>query len=660
MYLIGYDIGSSTIKAALVEADTQEVVGLIQYPEKDMDMISRQRGWAEQQPEVWWQDFSIVTQRLLDKTGVSAKDIKGIGIAYQMHGLVLIDKDQQVLRSSIIWCDSRAVPIGQQAFKEMGEEYCLGQLLNSPGNFTASKLKWVKDNEPDIYEKTDKLLLPGDFIAMKLTGESLTTISGLTEGVFWNFKDKAIDQKIFEHYGLREELIAQTTPTFSIQGHVTKKAAARTGLAEGTPVTYRAGDQPNNALALNVLHPGEIAATSGTSGVVYGIVDRPVYDQKSRVNAFAHVNYEQAHNRIGVLLCLNGAGIQYSWIKHQIARSSHSYFDMERMASTVPVGSDGLCILPFGNGAERMLENREPNAHLFNLQFNRHTRGHLYRAALESVAFSFVYGINILKEMNLNVDVIRVGNDNMFQSKIFSTTLATMLNSQIEVVETTGAIGAAKAAGIATSIYQNLEEALAKEQPIQIYEPQYNRGLCEQAYSYWLSSLDKSLYKPKTNEKASIAVSKQNERLEKELKNKTRKLAANSLQMLALKEQLSNISNQLKSISKEADTLPIKAELRKLTEKLTKQSQNSSDWQAFEEEFNLLHSDFFIKLKEDFPLLTIPELKMCAYLKMGLSNKEMAQQLNLSIRGIETRRYRLSKKLDRLNQIKLTDFIHQL
>lgn len=660
MYLLGYDIGSSTIKVALVHAATQQVVDLIQYPDQEMDMISRQRGWAEQQPEIWWQDFCIATQRLLDKTAVNPQDIKGIGIAYQMHGLVLIDKEQQVLRPAIIWCDSRAVSIGDQAFKDLGEEDCLESMLNSPGNFTASKLKWVKDNEPKIYEKADKLLLPGDFIAMKLTGEAVTTISGLTEGIFWDFRKRKVTDELMNHFGLRKELLADTVPTFSVQGQVTAKAAMRTGLAAGTPITYRAGDQPNNAMALNVLHPGEIAATSGTSGVVYGIVDRPIYDPKSRVNAFAHVNYEQAFNRIGVLLCLNGAGIQYSWMKNQVARGSHSYQDMERMASSVPVGSDSLCVLPFGNGAERMLENKEPNAHFFNLQFNRHTRGHLYRAALEGVAFSFVYGINMLKELNLNVDVIRVGNDNMFQSKIFSTTLATLTDCQIEVVETTGAIGAAKAAGIAAGIYKNLEEAMADTQPALIYEPMYRKGLCDQAYSYWLSCLDKSLATSRSTEKASIAVMKHNDRLEKELKKKTRELAANSLQMAKMKDFLTDVQQEIEELSTASAVEKTSAALKKLKLKLERQTLDNSEWLAFEAHFNLLHSDFFHKIRDRYPQLSMSELKMCAYLKMELSNKEMARLLNLSVRGIETRRYRLSKKLDASERIKLADFLQQL
>jgi len=643
MYLLGYDIGSSTIKAALVNIDTQETVALTQYPEQEMDMVARQSGWAEQQPEIWWQGFSIATRRVLEKAGVSSQDIKGIGIAYQMHGLVLIDKDQQILRPAIIWCDSRAVALGQQAFQEIGEDFCLNNLLNSPGNFTASKLRWIKDNEPDVYEKIDKILLPGDFIAMKLTGQATTTIPGLTEGIFWDFKKKAISTEVLEYYELDENHLADRVPAFSIQGKVTKKAAEDTGLFAGTPVTYRAGDQPNNALSLNVLHPGEVAATSGTSGVVFGIVDRPVFDKKSRVNAFAHVNYEQSFNRIGVLLCLNGAGIQYSWIKHQIARGTHSYSDMERMVSTVPVGAEGVCILPFGNGAERMLDNRDPNAHILNLQFNRHSRGHLYRAALEGVAFSFAYGINILKEMGLNVDVIRVGNDNMFQSKTFSTTLATMLGSQIEVVETTGAIGAAKGAGVAAGAYRTLEEAVSNIQPTIVYEPQYDRGLYAQAYSLWLSCLEKSLNQPANSDKNT---EKKTLELESKLKIKNRDLAVTSFQVVAKNDLLLEIKDALQSAAKTNDLHALKYTLRKLVLQVETHLNSSGDWEAFEAHFNLLHSDFFKKLRDIYPALTIPELKMCAYIKMGLSTKEIAQRLNLSMRGTETGRFRLRKKLE--------------
>ncbi|HMU03588.1 MAG TPA: FGGY family carbohydrate kinase, partial [Saprospiraceae bacterium] len=474
MYLIGFDIGSSFIKGAIFDSNTNEVFARSKQPADEMDIISRQSGWAEQMPEIWWSNLCTLTKKLLNQSKIPPHEIKGIGISYQMHGLVLIDKDHQVLRPSIIWCDSRAVSIGSEAFEQLGETYFQQNLLNSPGNFTISKLKWVKDNEPDIYKRIYKILLPGDYINMKLTGKVNTTISGLTEGMFWNYKEKRIAYEVLHHFDLDHKFIPEITGTFSVMGEVNAEAAAATGLQIGTPVTYRAGDQPNNALALNIMKPGEIAATSGTSGVLYGIVDKYLYDPQSKVNAFAHVNYEENFKSLGILLCLNGAGIQYAWVKHQIALSGGTYEDMERMVASVGVGSDGICILPFGNGAERIFDNKNLGSHIFNLDFNRHTRAHIYRASLEGVAFSFVYGVKFLKEMGLDVNVIRVATENMFQSKVFATTIATLLDANIEVVATNGAIGAARAAGVKAGIYPNIEAALNKIEIESTFFPDYN------------------------------------------------------------------------------------------------------------------------------------------------------------------------------------------
>ena len=493
MYLLGYDIGSSSIKTALVDADSGKAIQVVQFPKIEMDIISAQVGWAEQHPEVWWKNLCQATKSLLQKTKVNPKDIKGIGISYQMHGLVLIDKNQKVLRPSIIWCDSRAVEIGNEAFETLSKEKCLSHLLNSPGNFTASKLKWVKDNEPEIYHRIHKILLPGDYIAMKLTGEINTTVSGLSEGIFWDFKENQIAQFILDYYGFSNDLIPTIKDTFGHHGKTSKKASEATGLSEGIPVTYRAGDQPNNALSLGVINPNEVAATGGTSGVVYGISDQPIYDNESRINGFAHVNHTTENPRLGLLLCINGAGIQYAWLKKQIAQPDISYNDMERIISTIPIGSEGLRVIPFGNGAERILSNQNTGAQVNNLQFNRHTRAHFYRAALEGIAFSFVYGFQVLKELGMNPSVIKVGNDNLFQSKIFSMTIANLLGCCIEVVKTTGAEGAAKASGIGSGIYKNLEEAIKRNEVEHQYFPNNTNAEYNKAYQSWSNDLNKWL-----------------------------------------------------------------------------------------------------------------------------------------------------------------------
>ncbi len=657
MYLLGYDIGSSSIKVALVHVKRQEVVAIVQHPEQEMEMIARQSGWAEQQPELWWQYVCIATKKILEKAAIPAHKIKGIGIAYQMHGLVLVDKDQRVLRPAIIWCDSRAVEIGHQAFNKIGTAYCQNNLLNAPGNFTASKLKWVKDNEPEIYEKIHKILLPGDYIAMKLTGQAMTTISGLSEGIFWDFKKKAISSKVLDFFQFDKSIIADRTPTFSLQGKVNKVAAELTGLKVGTPITYRAGDQPNNALSLNVLAPGEVAATSGTSGVAYGIVDHPVFDANNRINTFAHINYEEQFNRLGALLCLNGAGIAYSWIKHQIARKEHTYEVMDRMISTVPIGADGLCVLPFGNGAERIFDNRNINAHFLNLQFNRHHRGHLYRSAIEGIAFSFVYGINLLKEMGMEVEVIRVGNDNMFQSKTFAMTIATLLDCHIEVVETTGAVGAAQAAGVKAGFYASIEEALNKVQPSHLYEPRLNRALCNQAFNFWSSNLNKIQHPSNTSTKTPTKIIAQQAALLQDLKEKDKIILEKSHQLVAAKDLLTNIKDTLATLAKN-DTSDNKAILQQLTKKIDQQAINK-EWDFFEDHLDLLQGNLYKRLKQVFPSLTTIDIKFCVFLKMQLSSKEISDRLHLSTRGVETRRYRLRKKLKLKKGANLVTFLER-
>ena len=495
MYYIGFDLGSSSVKAALIASDTGKVIGLTNYPEQEMAIIAEQTGWAEQDPILWWKNCCKVTQKLLAQTGVSSNDIKGIGIAYQMHGMVVIDKNQDVLRPSIIWCDSRAVEIGNEAFQSLGEDKCVANLLNSPGNFTLSKLKWVKENEPEVFDKVDKLLLPGDYIALRLTGEATTTIPGLSEGIMWDFKQNRPADWLFDYMGISTDVIPTIVPTFSDQGRVTKMAAEEIGLPEGIPVLYRAGDQPNNALSLNAFQPGEIAATGGTSGVVYAITDSTKTKESLRINNFAHVNYSMDAPRIGKLLNINGAGIQYSWMKQNMADTNQSYSDMNNLAGTVPFGSDGLSILPFGNGAERMLNNQNKGARISNLNFNLHKKEHFFRAALEGIAFSFVYGIDILKNDGVDLSVIRAGNDNLFRSEIFSNTIATLVGANINIIDTTGAVGAARAAGISAGAFKTLDEAFSDNEQIMTYYPLKDKKNYAEIYEIWKQDLENQYHK---------------------------------------------------------------------------------------------------------------------------------------------------------------------
>ncbi len=489
MYYVGLDIGSSSIKAALVEVTSGKSLGVVQEPALEMGMLAVHNGWAEQDPDRWWEHVCAAIVSLKGTYKVTSDQIIGVGISYQMHGLVLVDGEGRPLRPSIIWCDSRAVQIGRDALTAIGEEKCGTRLLNSPANFTASKLKWVKDNEPQLYARAHKFMLPGDYIAYKLSGTINTTVPGLSEGILWDFEQGKVADFLLEHYGIDPGLVPDITDTFCEQSAVDKGGALSSGLAEGTPIYYRAGDQPNNALSLNVFEPGEVAATGGTSGVVYAVTESLSAKESSRVNNFAHVNYRVgAAPRIGKLLCINGAGIQYRWLLNNLA--VESYDRMNELAEAVAIGSDGVLLLPFGNGAERMLDNREIGSRLSGVNLNNHTKGHLCRAALEGIAFSFVYGMEIMRSDGIDIKVLRVGNDNLFRSRIFADTIATLIGQQIELYDTTGAIGAARAAGLHKGDFEGFGRLVMENDHVGTFVPSKEGEAYRAAYQNWKKELE--------------------------------------------------------------------------------------------------------------------------------------------------------------------------
>ena len=497
-YLLGYDIGSSSIKASLLDSATGRCVAAATTPTTEMGMDVPRPGWAEQRPERWWQEIINATQQLQDTYGFDPALVAAIGITYQMHGLVLVDRAGHVLRPAIIWCDSRAVELGDQAFADLGEEHCLTHYLNSPGNFTASKLRWVQENEPEVYARIHKIQLPGDYIAFQLTGELQTTVSGLSEGVFWDFREQAVAQDLLDYYGISRELLPTVVDTFAVQGRVSEAAARTLGLAAGTPVSYRAGDQPNNAFSLNVLQPGEIAATAGTSGVVYGITEAPASDPQSRVNAFVHVNSTAAQPRNGVLMCMNGTGILNSWLRKVVGELS--YPEMNQLAAQAPIGAAGLTFLPFGNGAERILANQPSEAALLGLNLNVHGRAHLLRAGQEGIVYALVYGLEIMRRMGVQVRTVRAGNANMFLSPVFREAFVNTANVTLELYNTDAAQGAARGAGVGAGVYASAAEAfqglecLLTLAPDPALQPQY-----QTAYARWQQALHHQLLSTKTS-----------------------------------------------------------------------------------------------------------------------------------------------------------------
>ena len=493
MLLLGLDIGTSSIKATVVDAATRQAVASAQYPDYETPISSPQLGWAEQDPQTWWQHVVAVILRLNATQKYNPKDIAAIGIAYQMHGLVLVDKAQKVLRPSIIWCDSRAVETGDRAFRAIGPQRALARLLNSPGNFTAAKLGWVKQNEPAIYAQIDRVMLPGDFVAMQLTGQVTGSNSGLSEGIFWDFQADDVSKDVLEYFGFESTILPKVQPVFSDHGRVTAAVAHQLGLSKGISVTYKAGDQPNNALSLSVLEPGEIAATAGTSGVIYAVSERVAHDPKSRVNTFAHVNHRlhPNENRLGILLCINGTGILNRWLKENVA-GGLSYAHMNAAAGGVAVGSAGLSVLPFGNGTERVLENKAIGGQFCNVNFNVHTAAHIFRAAQEGIAFSFQYGFDMMQTLGVQPQVIRAGQANMFLSDVFTEALVNATNTPVELYDTDGAKGAALGAGIGIGYFKTPGEAFDKLNKLKTVEPKADLvSEYEGAYQSWLSQLAK-------------------------------------------------------------------------------------------------------------------------------------------------------------------------
>ncbi|HVX27164.1 MAG TPA: FGGY family carbohydrate kinase [Parafilimonas sp.] len=486
MYLLGIDIGTSSVKVSVVDAQTQKCVANAFYPDTEAPIISLKTGWAEQNPDMWWEYLQQALMRANVSGKYNPKDIAAIGIAYQMHGLVAVNKQQLALRNSIIWCDSRAVEYGENAFHSIGEENCLCNLLNSPGNFTAAKLAWVKKNEPETFKQIYKIMLPGDFIAMRLTREITTTPSALSEGVFWNFTKNNISEEVMKYFGFDKNIIPEIKNVFSTHGFLNKEVADKLGLKQGIPVSYKAGDQLNNALSLNVLQPGEVAATAGTSGVIYAVTDKLVYDKQSRINSFVHVNHAK-EKRIGVLLCINGAGIMNSWTK-KLLGADKSYDQLNKEAANIPAGSDGVFVIPFGNGAERMLNNKLVGASVQNIDLNKHTPTHIYRAAHEGVAYAFRYGLDIMRENNIQPKVIRAGQANMFLSKIFLDAFVNVTNTPIELYKNDGSVGAALGAGIGAKIFAEEKEAFQNMKRIKLVEPKGNNEY-DAYYNIWREAL---------------------------------------------------------------------------------------------------------------------------------------------------------------------------
>jgi len=648
MYLLGYELNSRHLKVVLINSENHQVKAHSEYPKQPIETITKQVGWAEQQPEIWWLALCMATRKLLRENEVKPNEIKAIGISYQMHGLVLVDEDHEVIRPAIIWSDSRAVDIGELAIESIGRDYCENHLHNLLGNFTAAKLKWIKENEPKNYNKIHKIMLPGDYLALKLTGKASTTISGLSEGIFWDYKKDELSKEVVNKLGFKESFFPPIVPTIGIQGKVNQIASEMTGLNIGTPITFRAGDQLSNAFAVNALEVGEVAANSGVSGTVFGVVDQPIFDPLNRINTFAPVNYLKTNKLYGTLLCINGGGLVFDWAQNQMIRVKKPFSEIDRIIKNTPIGSDGMIFFPFGNGAERMFQNRNILSHTQNIHY-RHDRGMIYRSLIEGLAFSFVYGIKLLEKLELDVKIIRACNSDLFQSELFTQTIATLINCPIEIYDTCTLIGTAKAAGV---VFEK-NKATKELKPLKVINPEEKSYDYQQAYDNWLFHLNKLLKNHKIDTKAADDIIKKEAAYLATIQEKEKKLYEYSIRLISATALLNETKEILTTNSLQVLE---KKELQAIIQKLDNFS-SGENWADFEPHFNLVHGNLYQRLKTKYLELTASDIKICACIKMKMSSKEIADRLHLSLRTVETKRYRLRQKLQLKKGENLTQFI---
>ena len=491
-HVLGIDLGSSSVKVSLLDTATGRTLDQEQRPAAaEMAIEAPRPHWAEQDPHRWWANTTEAIRAL--KARHSLAEVSAIGVAYQMHGLVLLDAEGEVVRPSIIWCDSRAVALGREAAESIGQHRIETTTLNGPGNFTASKWAWVARHEPEVLARATTVMLPGDYIAFKLTGERNTTASGLSEMILWDFGQRRPASFVLEHYGLDVDLLPPLVPTFGDQGTVLAEVAQEFGFRQNARVAYRAGDQPNNAYALNVLEPGETAATAGTSGVVYAVTDQRVYDRQQRVNAFLHVNAAAEAERLGVLLCVNGTGSAYAWLRRTLgATALPDYAQVNAWAAESEIGGDGLRFYPWGNGAERMLGNADLGARLEGLTFARHGAPELCAAVQDGIAAALTYGTRGLDDVGARPQVVRAGRANLFLSDRFAQAFAQLGEAPLQLYDTDGAQGAARGAAVGAREYADHAEALASLRVVAEFEPRAELAAAyEDYYERWLAGMQR-------------------------------------------------------------------------------------------------------------------------------------------------------------------------
>lgn len=460
-YLIGIDLGTSGVKTVLFDESGKPVASsTVEYP-----LYQPNLGWAEQDPEDWWKGTCESINNVMLKSGVNKQDVKGVGLSGQMHGAVLLDKNDKVLRKAIIWCDQRSAAECDQITQLVGKERLI-EITANPAltGFTASKVMWVKNNEPQIFEKIAKILLPKDYIRLRLTGEYATEVSDASGMQFMNIAQRKWSSEVLGKLEISESMLGKMYESQEVTGKVTASAAAITGLNEGTIVVGGAGDQAAGAVGNGIVKPGVVSSTIGTSGVVFAYTDKLTIDPLGRVHTFCHA----VPNTYHIMGVTQGAGLSLKWFRdnfcmEELMTAELSNIDVYKLldaeAENITPCSDGLVYLPYLMGERTPHLDPDARGVFFGLTA-KHTKPHFVRSIMEGVTYSLRDCLEIIRGMGVEVSEVRASGGGG-KSKIWRQMQADVFGTNINRIfsDEGPALGVAILAGVGAGIYDSVPQA---------------------------------------------------------------------------------------------------------------------------------------------------------------------------------------------------------
>jgi xylulokinase len=466
MYWLGIDVGTGGTRALLVDADGK-VRHSFTSPHEDMRM--ERPLWAEQRPENWWDAAQLAIRGVLATAGASGADVRGIGLSGQMHGLVLLDAANQVIRPALIWCDQRSQTQVDGINELVGKETVLSCIANPVlTGFTLPKLLWVRDNEPANFARVRKFLLPKDYLRFQLAGVHVCDVSDASGTALFDVVRRQWSFSLAAQLGIDRSILPEVLESSDISGRVSRAAALATGLSEGTPIVAGAGDQAASAVGNGIVEAGIMSCTIGTSGVVFAHTPAPAYDPAGRVHTFCHAVRGTWH----VMGVTQGAGLSLQWFRNNLAPGT-GYDTLTAEASTAETGSQGLYWLPYLMGERTPHLDANARGGWIGLTA-RHTRADLIRSLLEGVSYSQMDGLEIIEKMGVTVNSVRVSGGGA-RSAFWRQMLANVFGRRVAVLESEegSAYGAALLALVGTGEFSSVGEVCkAAVREVEFVDPQ--------------------------------------------------------------------------------------------------------------------------------------------------------------------------------------------